>query len=160
MEPTPTKSKVRSLFFDVNVSSADEKVAPLDPDPTGNSRPPGLRDRLGGRTQRRVMVSNPDTDGMSLTILEYAPGTVLPKHRHNVDYIEFVLEGEVCHGNRVLKPGEGVFRTAGAPYTFTVGPRGATIADFRAKTFYSTEYIDPPEKWPPHKIPLAEDGDG
>jgi hypothetical protein len=156
MEQTPGRAAPRSLFFDMNESSADEKVAPLDPDATGKSRPPGLREYFAGRNQRRVMVSNPDTDGMSLTIFTFAPGTVLPQHRHDVDYIEFVLEGEVHHGNRVLKAGQGVFRSAGTPYTFWAGPEGATIADFRAHTFYRTEYSDPPDQWPPHKISLPE----
>jgi hypothetical protein len=90
-----------------------------------------------------------------LTIITLAPGTLLPTHRHDVDYIEFILEGEVHHGNRVLKSGEGVYRSAGTPYSFWTGPEGASIADFRAHTFYKTDYVDPPEKWPPHKLPLA-----
>jgi hypothetical protein len=95
MEPTPGQAAPRSLFFDMKESSSDEKIAPQVPDPTGKSRPPGLREYFAGRNQRRVTVSNPNTDGMSLTIFTFAPGTVLPKHRHDVDYIEFVIEGEV-----------------------------------------------------------------
>jgi len=148
---TPRTAAPRSLFFDMRVSSEDEKIAPPDPDPTGRSRPPGSEGYFAGRAERRVMVSNPDTDGMSLTIFKFAPGTLLPRHRHDVDYIEFILEGEVHHGNRVLKAGEGVFRGAGSLYSFWAGPEGATIADFRAHTFYRTEYADPPEKWPSHK---------
>jgi quercetin dioxygenase-like cupin family protein len=144
------------VFFDVENGSEDELIAPSDPDPTGGSRPPGLREYFAGRNQRKVMVSNPDMDGLSLTIFKFAPGTLLPKHRHDVDYIEFVLEGEVHHGNRVLQAGQGVYRGAGTPYSFWAGPEGATIADFRAHTFYRTEYVDPPEKWPPHRLPLAD----
>src|ERR1019366_10503104 len=99
--------KHRSVFFDVRHSSEDEKIGPLDPDPTGASRPPGAVGYFSGRAGRMVMVSNPDTDGLSLTIITLAPGTLLPTHRHDVDYIEFILEGEVHHGNRVLKSGEG-----------------------------------------------------
>ena len=63
---------------------------------------------------------------------------MLPRHSHDVDYIEFVLEGEVHHGNRVLSAGAGVYRPAGAVYTYSAGPNGATIADFRAHTYYRT----------------------
>jgi hypothetical protein len=56
------------------------------------------------------MVSHPDTDGLSLTIITLAPGALLLTHRHDVD-------------------------------------EGASIADFRAYTFYKTDYVDPPEKW-------------
>jgi hypothetical protein len=142
----------RSVFFDVSEGSEDERVAPSDPDPTGRSRPPGVMEYFAGRNGRRVMVSNPETDGLSFTIFTFAPGTTLPKHRHNVDYIELVLAGEVHHGNRVLGPGQGVFRAAGTPYSFWAGPEGATIADFRAHTFYTTEYQDPPDKFPPHRL--------
>jgi ChrR Cupin-like domain len=143
-------SEPRSFFFDINAGSPDEPFAPLDPDPTGQSRPSGVLEHFAGRVQRQAMVTNPDTDGMSLTIFRLEPGTVFPRHRHDVDYIELVLEGEVHHGNRVLKAGEGVFRSAGSPYTYVVGPEGAVIADFRAHTFYKTAYTDPADKWPPH----------
>jgi hypothetical protein len=147
--------KHRSVFFDVRRSSEDEKSAPPDPDPTGGSRSPEGSAYFAGRAERRIMVSNPDSDGLSLTVFTFKPGTLLPTHRHDVDYIEFILEGEVHHGNRVLKAGEGVYRSAGSPYSFWTGPEGATIADFRGRTFYTTEYVDPPEKWPDHKLPLA-----
>lgn len=144
------ESEVRSFFFDVGRGSPDEPFAPLDPDPTGQSRPPGVGEHFAGRVERMTMVTNPDNDGMSLTIFRLAPGTVFPRHRHDVDYIELVLEGEVHHGNRVLKAGEGVFRSAGSPYTYVVGPEGAVIADFRAHTFYKTSYTEPPDNWPAH----------
>jgi hypothetical protein len=145
------ESEPRSFFFDINRGSPDEAFAPLDPDPTGQSRPSGVLEHFAGRVQRQSMVTNPDTDGMSLTIFRLQPGTVFPRHRHDVDYIELVIEGEVHHGNRVLRPGQGVFRTAGSLYSYWAGPEGATIADFRARTFYRTEYDEPPDKWPAHK---------
>jgi|HubBroStandDraft_5_1064220.scaffolds.fasta_scaffold102934_2 hypothetical protein len=149
--------KPRTVFFSVERGSEDEAIAPNDPDPTGRSRPVGGGNYFAGRAERRIMVSNPDHDGLSLTVFKFAPGTVLPRHRHNVEYIEFVLEGEVHHGNRVIGAGEGVYRSGDTPYTFTVGPQGATIADFRGHTWYTTEYADPPEEWPPHALPLARE---
>jgi hypothetical protein len=145
-----TASKPRSVFFQVGSPSVDSETAPLDPDPEGR-RLPAASAHFAGRVGRESLVSNPDTDGMSLTIFHFAPGTLLPRHRHNVDYIEFVLEGEVHHGNRVVGPGGGVYRSGGVPYSFYAGPEGATIADFRAKTWYTTEYLDDPSEWPSHK---------
>jgi hypothetical protein len=142
-------SKPRSVFFQVGSPSSDSATAPLDPDPDGG-RLPAASAHFAGRVGRESLVSNPDTDGMSLTIFHFAPGTLLPRHRHNVDYIEFVLEGEVHHGNRVVGPGGGVYRSGGVPYSFYAGPEGATIADFRARTWYTTEYLDDPAEWPAH----------
>jgi hypothetical protein len=70
---------------------------------------------------------------------------------HDVDYIEFVLEGEVRYGNKLVRRGGGVYRKAGTPYTFTAGPEGAVIADFRAHSLYGTTWLDDPASWPPHR---------
>ena len=140
----------RSLFFQIGEPSADADRAPLDPDPDGG-RLPAAAAHMAGRIEREILVSNPDDDGLSLTIFRIAPGTVLPRHRHDVDYIELVLEGEVHHGNRVIGPGGGVYRSAGAPYTYTAGPEGATIADFRGRTWYRTVYTEDPSAWVPHR---------
>src|ERR1700730_17948383 len=141
----------RSVFFDREHGSPDEAIAPSDPDPTGGSRTPELMKHLAGRSTRQSMVSNPDTDGISFTVFTFEPGTVMPRHRHDVDYIEFVLEGEVRYGNKRVGPGGGVYRSAGTPHTLTIGPQGAVVADFRAHTFYRTEYLDAPEDWVAHE---------
>ena len=52
--------------------------------------------------------------------------------------------------DRAATGGIGVFRKAGTPYTFTAGSEGAVIADFRAHTYYSTEWLDNPSTWPAH----------
>jgi quercetin dioxygenase-like cupin family protein len=127
----------------------DPAVDVPDPDPDG-ARPDYVRPYFGDRIDNHVLVSDKENDGLRLTIIRVKPGTVLPRHSHSVDYIEFVLEGEVHFGNKVIKAGGGVFRPAGAVYTYQVGPEGATIADIRAHTFYSTTWADPPDQWPPH----------
>ena len=148
-DPWPT-GEPRSVFFEVGRESPDAAVAPSDPDPDGG-RLAAVTAYFSDRVGRESLVSNPDTDGLSLTIFRFAAGTVLPRHRHDVDYIEFILEGEVHHGNRVIGPGGGVYRAAGTPYTYTVGPDGATVADFRAHTWYRTDYVDDPADWPDHR---------
>ena len=70
---------------------------------------------------------------------------LLPTHRHDVDYIEFALEAEVHHSNKVLRAGEEKYRSAGTPYSFWAGTEGATLADFRKRTFYRTDYVDTPD---------------
>jgi hypothetical protein len=65
------RPKPRTLFFDVPKNPADAAHAPLDPDLTGRSRLPETGAYFAGWVDRRVMVSNPDTDGLSLTIFEF-----------------------------------------------------------------------------------------
>jgi quercetin dioxygenase-like cupin family protein len=122
-----------------------------DPSPDG-PRPAFVRPYFEDRVETLDLVSHQATDGMRLAIVRFQPGTVLPRHSHDVDYIEFVLEGEVHHGNRVLRAGGGVYRPAGAVYSYTAGPEGATIADFRAHTSYRTRWADDPADWPKHKV--------
>lgn len=138
----------RSIFFDMHQPPVEE-LAVGNPDPNG-PRPPHVEPYFAGRIETHDLVSHKDTDGMRLSVLRLAPGTVLPRHSHNVDYIEFVLEGEIHYGNRVVGPGGGVFRPAGAPYTYKVGPGGATILDIRAHSYYTTNWLDDPADWPAH----------
>ena len=141
-----------SHFFDMD-APPDPSVAVVDP--SQGARPDFVVPYFGGRVDQYDLVSNPDTDGIRLSIFRVAPGTVFPRHTHNVDYIEFVLDGEVHYGNKVVRRGGGVFRKAGTPYTFTAGPEGAVIADFRAHTYYSTEWLDDPSTWPAHNDPVS-----
>jgi hypothetical protein len=141
-------SRETSRFFDME--------QPPDPsivieDPSSGDRPDFVKPYFGDRISEHDLVTNPESDGLRLSIFRIAPGTVFPRHSHDVDYIEFVLDGEVHHGNKVVRRGAGVYRRAGTPYTFTAGPHGAVIADFRAHTFYGTTWLDDPADWPPHR---------
>jgi quercetin dioxygenase-like cupin family protein len=147
---SPPKTELRTIFFDMH-APPDEAMTVGDPNPDG-PRPEYVAPYFGGRTTTQDLVSHKETDGLRLSIIRLAPGTVLPRHSHDVDYIEFVLEGEAHHGNRVLRAGAGVFRPAGTVYTYTAGPQGAVIADFRAHTYYRTTWSDEPADWPPHKV--------
>ena len=144
-----SERELSSIFFDM-FAPADPAFAVGNPSPDG-PRPVGVEAYFAGRIQSNDLVSHKTSDGIRLTIFNIAPGTVLPRHRHDVDYIEFVLEGEVHMGSRVVRKGGGVFRKAGTVYTYYAGPEGAVVADFRAHTFYRTEWVDDPANFPPHK---------
>jgi hypothetical protein len=144
-----------SRFFDME-APADPAVTVVDSTPDGGTRPDFVVPYFDDRVQQHDLVTNAGDDGIRLAIFRIAPGTVFPRHTHDVDYIEFVLDGEVHYGNKVVRRGGGVFRKAGTPYTFTAGPEGAVIADFRAHTFYDTTWLDDPTTWPPHRDWEAE----
>ena len=143
-----------SRFFDME-APPDPSIAVADP--SGGDRPDFVLPYFGSRIRTHDLVTNVDSDGLRLSIFHVAPGTVFPRHSHDVDYIEFILEGEVHHGNKIVRRGAGVYRKAGTPYTFTAGPEGAVIADFRAHTHYSTDWLDDPADWPEHRDWDAED---
>jgi hypothetical protein len=139
-----------SRFFDME-EPPDPAVAVVDSTPGGGTRPGFVVPYFEDRVRQHDLVTNPDDNGIRLAIFRIAPGTVFPRHTHDVDYIEFVLDGEVHYGNKVVRRGGGVFRKSGTPYTFTAGPDGAVIADFRAHTFYCTTWLDDPATWPAHR---------
>ena len=116
--------KPRSVFFDVRQDSEDAAVAPAGTRPTGRSRPTAGRG-LRGRAGARIMASNlerrrrqPDR---SSTSHRQRCAAASPRRRR---VHEFVLEGEVHHGNRVTVPARCVYRDAThAVHLHDCGPR-------------------------------------
>ena len=95
----------------------------------------------------RVLFGHPDQPGMSLVHLKYAPGYRLARHSHDVDCLYFVLKGEACLGNQVLVAGDGFFTPAGAPYTYTAGPEGVEVLEFRGTGSVGTTFHESAKGW-------------
>lgn len=73
----------------------------------------------------------PEDDGLSLCYAWFKSGFVLPRHSHNADCLYYVIAGEVHLGKQVLGKGDGFFVPADAPYSYTTGPEGAEVLEFR-----------------------------
>ena len=95
----------------------------------------------------KLVFGDPDQGGMSLMVLWFASNYVLPRHVHDVDCMYYILSGEAHLGNRVLKPGDGFFAPAGAPYTYTAGPEGVEVLEFRATSTLELKYKETPKGW-------------
>jgi hypothetical protein len=53
-------------------------------------------------------------------------------------------------GTRILKAGDGFFIRADAPYTYTAGPDGVEVLEFRASTGFDMKVFDQTvERWAP-----------
>ena len=53
-------------------------------------------------------------------------------------------------GSRVLKPGDGFLVLAEAPYTYTAGPEGVEVLEFRHATSFDIKIRDRTlEQWKP-----------
>jgi quercetin dioxygenase-like cupin family protein len=81
-----------------------------------------------GVVARRVM-----GEKLTLAVVELAPGSVVPEHRHPNEQCGLVIEGEVTFRigdeERVLGPG-GTWRIlADAPHSVVTGPGGAVVVD-------------------------------
>jgi len=75
--------------------------------------------------------------GFSLSHVWFKSGFPLPLHSHNSDCLYYILAGTIKMGAEELGPGDGFFVGANVPYTYTPGPEGVEVLEFR-----DTDQID------------------
>ena len=80
------------------------------------------------------------SDGMSLVVLDFAPGAILPRHSHSADCLYYVVAGGIVMGTRELGPGDGFFVPADQPYGYRAGPEGVKLLEFRSSTAFDTVF--------------------
>jgi quercetin dioxygenase-like cupin family protein len=98
----------------------------------------------------RVLFKGEGPDGFSLVHARFEPGYRLPRHSHSSDCLYYVVAGEAHMGSRVLKPGDGFFIVAEAPYAYTAGPEGVEVLEFRHATTFDIKIRDKTlEHWKP-----------
>jgi hypothetical protein len=95
----------------------------------------------------QVLFGDPESGGMSLIRLWYAPDYALPRHSHDVDCLYCVVAGEAHMGNQVVAAGDGFFVPAGAPYAYTAGPEGVEVLEFRATSQFGIHVTESPRRW-------------
>lgn len=88
----------------------------------------------GGGQIVRVLFGDPEAGGTSLLWSWFGPGFVLPRHSHSTDCLYYVTRGELRMGKTVLSEGDGFFQAADRPYTYTAGPNGVEVLEFRANS--------------------------
>lgn len=108
-----------------------------------------LNSHLAGRIGVRVLLNQGD-GGFSLVESDVAPGTRVPRHKHNLAQLALILEGSMRQGKRVLGPGSGYFTPPDQAYTFVAGPEGCRYVEFRlgAVEAITTEVVETdPARW-------------
>ena len=108
-----------------------------------------------------VIFKGEGPDGLSLVHASFGPGFRLPRHSHSADCLYYVLKGGAHLGeSRVLKPGDGFFIKAEAPYTYTAGPDGIELLEFRCSTSFDMKVYDQTiERWKPIMDAVAANHD-
>ena len=69
--------------------------------------------------------------GFSLTKVWFKSGFPLPLHSHSSDCLYYILAGSLQVGTEELGPGDGFFVGSDVPYTYTAGPEGVEVLEFR-----------------------------
>jgi len=88
--------------------------------------------------QVEMLYSRP---GMSLTRVWFKSGYPLPLHTHASDCVYFIIAGSVSMGDEVLGPGDGFFVGSEVPYTYTVGPQGVEVLEFRDTDSFNIRFM-------------------
>lgn len=81
------------------------------------------------------------TGGFSLTYAWFKSGYPLPRHTHNVDCLYYIVSGSIRMGKEELGAGDGFFIGADVPYTYTPGPAGVEILEFRAANMFNIKVM-------------------
>ncbi len=69
--------------------------------------------------------------GFSLTKVWFKSDYPLPLHSHDSDCLYYITAGSIKIGTEELGPGEGFFVGRNVPYTYTTGPEGVEVLEFR-----------------------------
>jgi hypothetical protein len=95
----------------------------------------------------KVLYGDPEAGGMSLVWSWFAPNFPLPRHSHSADCLYYVAKGELLMGRQVIREGEGFFVPDGAPYTYTAGPEGVEVLEFRAESTFDMQITESLPRW-------------
>ena len=85
--------------------------------------------------------------GMSLTYVWFKSGYPLPRHSHNADCLYFIVAGSLKIGVEELGPGDGFFIGVDVPYTYTPGPQGVEVLEFRTSDNFDFKALGMTEAW-------------
>jgi hypothetical protein len=109
--------------------------------PSGYGLQSGFADFFVGKAQVQRLRLN-DAAGLSVFEQDFAPGTDVPVHFHDVDQIQLVTAGQAIYGKRILTPGQGVFTPGDSQYGFSAGRAGCRMLEFRDLGAWTTTFVD------------------
>jgi hypothetical protein len=125
----------------------------------------------GGVASANLFVDPDGTEDACLNLLWLKLGSnfTIPRHNHTGDCLYYVASGSVRLGNQVIEAGGGFFVPSAAPYTYSAGPEGAEVLEFRgALQPIDTELLDNDwdgilegtrankEQWAKELVPFAQ----
>jgi hypothetical protein len=79
--------------------------------------------------------------GFSLTYAWFKSGFPLPRHSHNADCLYYIVAGSLTLGSETLGAGDGFFVPADGAYTYTPGPEGVEVLEFRHAQHFDIKFL-------------------
>lgn len=83
-------------------------------------------------------------ENMSLARLWFKSGFPLPLHTHDRDCLYYIVAGSIRMGSETLVAGDGFFVGAEVPYSYTAGPEGVEVLEFRNTDRFNIRIKDKP----------------
>jgi len=89
-----------------------------------------------------------ETPGFSLVYAWFKSGFPLPRHSHDSDCLYYIVGGSLRIGHEELRAGDGFFVAADTPYSYTPGPAGVEVLEFRATNAFNFKLMaNNPQFW-------------
>ena len=101
----------------------DEQVAAGAPEIYMDSAP--------GTDVRVAVRQTPEEGGFSILHVWFKADYPVPRHTHDADCLYYIVSGSAILGSQTLRPGDGFFIPAGAPYGYDAGPEGVELLEIR-----------------------------
>jgi hypothetical protein len=79
--------------------------------------------------------------GFSLSYAWFKSGFPLPRHRHDADCLYYIIAGSLVLGAETLGPGDGFFVPSDMAYSYTPGPEGVEVLEFRHAEHFNIEFL-------------------
>jgi quercetin dioxygenase-like cupin family protein len=101
----------------------DEAVAAGGPEIFMDSAP--------GTDVRVAVRQTPEEGGFSILHVWFKADYPVLRHSHDADCLYYIVSGSAVLGSQTLRPGDGFFIPAGAPYGYDAGPEGVELLEIR-----------------------------
>lgn len=79
--------------------------------------------------------------GFSLVHAWFKSEFPLPRHTHNCDCLYYIVAGSLRLGTEELGRGDGFFVGKDVPYSYTPGPSGVEVLEFRASNAFDIQVL-------------------
>jgi quercetin dioxygenase-like cupin family protein len=88
-------------------------------------------DSAPGTDVRVAVRQTPEEGGFSILHVWFKADYPVPRHTHDADCLYYIVSGSAILGSQTLRPGDGFFIPAGAPYGYDAGPEGVELLEIR-----------------------------
>ncbi len=97
-------------------------------------------ERAGASEGRKIQVVF-EVPGFSLALAWFKSGYPVPLHKHDVACLYYICSGSIRVGTEMLGVGDGFFVGADVPYSYTAGPTGVEVLEFRNVDHFNIEFL-------------------